>query len=148
MPGDPGAPSTKATLARDGWHPDIFGALIGASGGAKLLGIAHLDRYLVRDFLPKGSKPISLYGSSIGSWRHAAKDLRGLVPAEAIPAGPDAWEGVREALASEILATRKRTLPEKTRQICWNQPRWHYRGHVGETSGKRRGNVGKYDFLT
>ncbi len=62
----------KERLQRDGWTPDIFNALIGASGGAKLLGITHLDRYLVEHFLPKGDKPLCLYGSSIGSWRHAA----------------------------------------------------------------------------
>ena len=46
--------------------------MIGASGGAKLLGIAHLDRYLFSTFLAGSSHPMSLYGSSIGSWRHAA----------------------------------------------------------------------------
>lgn len=37
-----------------------------------MLGLAHLDRYLFGDFLQRSSHPMELYGSSIGSWRHAA----------------------------------------------------------------------------
>ena len=59
-------------LEHNGWEPSKFTSLIGASGGAKFLGLAHLDRLLFGDFLQRTDHPMSLYGSSIGSWRHAA----------------------------------------------------------------------------
>jgi len=59
-------------IERDGLSASIFGALVGASGGAKMLGITHLDRYLFGNYLQQSSQPLELYGSSIGSWRHAA----------------------------------------------------------------------------
>ena len=62
----------KAELEQNGWRPEIFSALVGASGGAKLLGIAHLDRAIFNNFLCQSDHPMELYGSSIGSWRHAA----------------------------------------------------------------------------
>ena len=62
----------KFYLQRDGWQPELFNALVGASGGAKLLGIAHLDKFLFSEFLARSPHPMELYGSSIGSWRHAA----------------------------------------------------------------------------
>ena len=62
----------KEQLAQHGWQPELFTALVGASGGAKLLGIAHLDRAIFKNFLGKAHHQMELYGSSIGSWRHAA----------------------------------------------------------------------------
>ena len=59
-------------IERDGWSPELFTALVGASGGAKLLGLTHLDRFLFGDYLQQTSHRMDLYGSSIGSWRHAA----------------------------------------------------------------------------
>jgi hypothetical protein len=59
-------------LSDQGWSADLFTALIGASGGAKMLGLVHLDQFLFNDYLLRSDHPIELYGSSIGSWRHAA----------------------------------------------------------------------------
>ncbi|MBD3648839.1 MAG: patatin-like phospholipase family protein [Pseudomonadales bacterium] len=59
-------------IAESGWKPELFGTLVGASGGAKLLGIAHLDRFLFGNYLQRSQHAMELYGSSIGSWRHAA----------------------------------------------------------------------------
>ena len=64
--------SALRTLADRGWDPTIFDTLVGASGGAKLLGLGHLDRFLFGDYLQRSDHPMALYGSSIGSWRHAA----------------------------------------------------------------------------
>ena len=61
----------REQLTQRGWQPELFTALVGASGGAKLLGIAHLDRTIFNDFLGKADHKMELYGSSIGSWRHA-----------------------------------------------------------------------------
>jgi hypothetical protein len=59
-------------LKQNGWQPQMFSTLVGASGGAKLLGLGHLDRFIMGDYLLRSDQPMDLYGSSIGSWRHAA----------------------------------------------------------------------------
>lgn len=64
--------SAKVQLQQHGWQPELFSAMVGASGGAKLLGIAQLDRTIFADFISRSDHPMELYGSSIGSWRHAA----------------------------------------------------------------------------
>jgi len=58
-------------IAERGWSADLFDFLLGASGGAKWLVLGHLDRLLFGDFLARGTRPLTLLGSSIGSWRHA-----------------------------------------------------------------------------
>lgn len=65
-------PTACQRLSNHGWSPQLFDTLVGASGGAKLLGLTHLDRYLFADYLQQTDHPMELYGSSIGSWRHAA----------------------------------------------------------------------------
>ena len=58
-------------IADQGWSADLFSLLLGASGGPKWLILGHLDRLLFGDFLAAGERPLSVLGSSIGSWRHA-----------------------------------------------------------------------------
>ncbi|MFC1579236.1 patatin-like phospholipase family protein [Pseudomonadota bacterium] len=58
-------------IASEGWSPDLFSLLLGASGGPKWLILGQLDRLLFGDFLARGQRPLSVLGSSIGSWRHA-----------------------------------------------------------------------------
>lgn len=58
-------------IADEGWHPDLFSLLMGASGGPKWFILAQLDRFLFGDFLQRGRQPLATLGSSIGSWRHA-----------------------------------------------------------------------------
>ncbi len=58
-------------IAGQGWSADLFSLLLGASGGPKWLILGHLDRLLFGDFLPRSERPLSVLGSSIGSWRHA-----------------------------------------------------------------------------
>lgn len=60
-----------ATIAEQGWHPDLFSLLLGASGGPKWLILGQLDRVLFGDFLARGQRKLSVLGSSIGAWRHA-----------------------------------------------------------------------------
>ena len=55
----------------DGWSAELFSLLLGASGGPKWFILSHLDRLLFGDFLQRSSQPLSVLGSSIGSWRHA-----------------------------------------------------------------------------
>ena len=62
----------RRRLAAEGWKPQLFDTLVGASGGPKLLGIAGLDQFLFGDFLQRSQHPMHLIGSSIGTWRHAA----------------------------------------------------------------------------
>lgn len=60
-----------AQIAEQGWTPEAFSVLLGASGGPKWFILGHLDRLLFGDFLQRSQKPLSVLGSSIGTWRHA-----------------------------------------------------------------------------
>lgn len=64
-------PEARAAIARDGVAPDMFSAMLGASGGPKWLALARLDRYLAGEFFRERNKPLALLGTSIGCWRHA-----------------------------------------------------------------------------
>lgn len=65
-------PRALSLLRERGLRADDVDVLPGASGGAKWLGIAGLDRYLFGSFLqtPR-TRPLHCIGSSIGSWRIA-----------------------------------------------------------------------------
>ncbi len=58
-------------IREEGWHPDLFDVLLGASGGPKWFILSQLDQFLFGDYLQRRTKPLSALGSSIGSWRHA-----------------------------------------------------------------------------
>ena len=58
-------------IGDQGWSPELFGLLLGASGGPKWFILSHLDRLLFGDFLQRREQPLSVMGSSIGAWRHA-----------------------------------------------------------------------------
>jgi len=58
-------------LRTEGFHPELFDTLIGASGGPKWLVLRHLDDVLVDRLIRGRSSPIDTLGSSIGSFRHA-----------------------------------------------------------------------------
>ena len=57
-------------IDRDGWAPELFSLLLGASGGPKWFVLAQLDRFLFGDYLQRSTESLSALGSSIGSWRH------------------------------------------------------------------------------
>ena len=57
-------------IQSEGFHPGLFNALIGASGGPKWFVLSRLDRMLASQFFAGRSEPIACMGSSIGSWRH------------------------------------------------------------------------------
>ena len=57
-------------IGKEGFSAHLFSLLLGASGGAKWLILAHLDRILFGDFLQRSERPLSVVGSSIGTWRH------------------------------------------------------------------------------
>ncbi len=69
-------------LAEGGWKPELFSLLMGASGGPKWFVLSQLDRLLFGDFLQRGTAPLSVIGSSIGSWRHVC--LTAADPAAAV----------------------------------------------------------------
>lgn len=62
-------------IAREGWQPDLFSLLLGASGGPKWFVLSQLDRVLFGDFLSRGQQPLATLGSSIGSWRNTCLAL-------------------------------------------------------------------------
>jgi len=65
-------PAALAHLRAHGLRAEDIAVMPGASGGAKWLAIAGLDRYVFGEFLqaPR-TRPLHLIGSSIGSWRMA-----------------------------------------------------------------------------
>lgn len=72
-----------ARLREHGLQAADVGALPGAAGGPKALGIQGLDLALFGQFLPSAVRERSLIGASIGAWRFASACL------------PDAAEGLR-----------------------------------------------------
>ncbi|MFT5482319.1 MAG: hypothetical protein ACI9GW_000968 [Halieaceae bacterium] len=60
----------RLRLQKEGWHPDLFSLLVGASGGPKWFVLKYLDELMFGDFLAGGTRKLDLIGSSIGSWRH------------------------------------------------------------------------------
>ena len=60
-----------ATISESGWRGAPFDTLIGASGGPKWLILSELDQVLGSEILSHATRPITLLGSSIGTWRHA-----------------------------------------------------------------------------
>lgn len=73
-----------------GLHAAHIDIIPGASGGAKWIGIAGLDRYLFGTFLQQPrTQPLHLIGSSIGSWRMACLAQRD--PVGALARGHEAY---------------------------------------------------------
>lgn len=64
-------PGARKLLADNGWCPDLFRTLIGASGGPKWFILSRLDQRIFGDFLLQRSQPLTAIGSSVGAWRHA-----------------------------------------------------------------------------
>lgn len=60
-----------AEIQQFGLRPERIKLMVGASGGPKWLMLSRIDQYLSEHFFPKANQPISLLGSSIGSWRMA-----------------------------------------------------------------------------
>ena len=59
-------PAARAHLEREGFDPAHVRMMVGASGGAKWLVLAGLDRALIRNIVPRFEGPVHLLGSSIG----------------------------------------------------------------------------------
>ena len=59
------------TIGSRGWQSACFSTLIGASGGPKWLILSELDKVLGEALFLGRDKPMTLLGSSIGTWRHA-----------------------------------------------------------------------------
>jgi hypothetical protein len=75
-------PHAIGILRERGLRLDDIDIVPGASGGAKWLSIAGLDRYLFGEFLQSPrAHPLHLIGSSIGSWRMACLAQRDPVAA-------------------------------------------------------------------
>ena len=83
-------PDALAIVRERGLRAADVDIVPGASGGAKWLAIAGLDRYLFGEFLqaPR-ERPLHLIGSSIGSWRMACLAQRD--PVAALARGHDAY---------------------------------------------------------
>jgi hypothetical protein len=58
-------------LREEGFRPELFDTLVGASGGPKWLVLRHLDEVLIDRVIAPRTTPLDTLGSSIGSFRHA-----------------------------------------------------------------------------
>ncbi|HMN07491.1 MAG TPA: patatin-like phospholipase family protein [Gemmatimonadaceae bacterium] len=75
-------PDALRIIRERGLRPDDVDIMPGASGGAKWLALAGLDRFLFGTFLAASRRrPLHLIGSSIGSWRMACLGQRDPVAA-------------------------------------------------------------------
>jgi hypothetical protein len=63
------------TIGSRGWQSAPLSTLIGASGGPKWLILSELDKVLAETLLLGRDEPMTLLGSSIGTWRHACLSL-------------------------------------------------------------------------
>jgi hypothetical protein len=100
--------TARRQLEREGWNPTLFQTMIGASGGAKFLALAHLDRFLFGDFLQRSQHDMHLLGSSIGSWRHAALTQKSPLVA---------LERLQQAYLNQFYEPGKRPTPEYVSQV-------------------------------
>ncbi len=136
------------TIGERGWQTAPFSTLIGASGGPKWLILSELDKVLGQALLPGRGEPMTLLGSSIGTWRHACLSLND--PGAAISrlqqvylyqeyscARPSPIE-VSE-VAGEML--REALGPEGARQIA-NHPTLHNAIVTARAKGVARGESG------
>jgi hypothetical protein len=64
-------PRASERLHAQGFHPDLFSTLVGASGGPKWLVLRHIDDVLAERLIARRTTPLDTLGSSIGSFRHA-----------------------------------------------------------------------------
>ncbi|RKF14263.1 patatin-like phospholipase family protein [Alginatibacterium sediminis] len=62
----------KATIAKHGFKAELFGAVLGASGGPKWFILKGLDQFLFGSWLQNIDHPIELLGSSAGAFRFAS----------------------------------------------------------------------------
>jgi hypothetical protein len=102
-------PRALQRLQAEGWQPDSFSWLAGASGGPKWFVLHGLDRYLADVFFRDRKAPLHMIGSSAGAWRLACFAQRDPLPAmirlatrysqQTYSARPDAREITREARA-------------------------------------------------
>nr|WP_136249581.1 patatin-like phospholipase family protein [Ningiella ruwaisensis] len=60
-----------AQIKQNGVHPEMFTAVLGASGGPKWFVLYGLDKVLFNDFMDKGVHTVDIIGSSIGAFRSA-----------------------------------------------------------------------------
>lgn len=82
-----------AQIRRDGFVPEAFSVMAGASGGPKWLVLSQLDRVLAPWILKDRVAPLFVIGSSIGAWRFAC--LAQSDPLAAIDRFEEAYIGQR-----------------------------------------------------
>src|SRR6478735_7059711 len=86
--------NATALLRDRGLRAEDVDVIPAASGGAKWLVLAGLDRYLFGEFLQQPrQRPLHLIGSSIGSWRMACLAQRD--PVAALGRGHEAYAAQR-----------------------------------------------------
>ncbi|GIS02752.1 MAG: hypothetical protein CM15mP103_13030 [Gammaproteobacteria bacterium] len=136
------------TIGEQGWQAAPFSTLIGASGGPKWLILSELDKVLGQALLLKRGEPMTLLGSSIGTWRHACLSIND--PGAAISRLQHAYLYQEYSCArpspievSEVAEQMLREAlgPEGARQIS-NHPTLHNAIVTARAKGVARGESG------
>lgn len=126
-------------IGNEGWSPDLFSLMLGASGGPKWFILGHLDRLLFGDFLQGRERPLSVLGSSIGSWRHACLAMPDPVAAiNRLEEGYLNQHYANKPTAEEVSAVSldilRRVLGENGADNLVNHPRIH--SHIVTARGR------------
>lgn len=61
--------TARTRILEEGFHPDRFQVMVGASGGPKWFILHGLDRFLFGEFFANRKQPLLTIGSSAGAWR-------------------------------------------------------------------------------
>lgn len=62
--------SARRLIEDEGFHPDLFSTLLGASGGPKWLVLSGLDHVIARRLVDGRTTHLHAFGTSIGAFRH------------------------------------------------------------------------------
>ena len=62
-------PSALQRITNEGFKPEHFKLMLGASGGPKWFVLFGLDRYLFGNFFSNRKESLYTIGSSVGAWR-------------------------------------------------------------------------------
>jgi hypothetical protein len=103
--------TARALLLEHGLRSELFGTVVGASGGAKWLVLAALDRVLFPWLMSRNATPLACVGSSIGTWRNLC--LTQPDPAAASARFLEAYIGqtyTRQPTPAEVCAVSRKIL--------------------------------------
>lgn len=102
-----------------GLEPDDVTIVAGAAGAAKWIAIAELDKAVFCEWLKGRERPLSLYGTSIGSWKLAAAALSD--PASGLDTLADSY--IHQIYHGRITPEKVMAECRRMLDLCFPEPR-------------------------